>query len=403
MKPIDTARLSIQAIRRYPLRTSMLLLAIAIGVAAVVLLTSVGEGARRYVTGEFAALGTHLLVVLPGKAETAGAGATGMIVGETTRDLTLEDSMALRRSARIAQVTPVVVGSGTASWRQRQREITVLGTTTEMLSIQRWNMQLGQFLPRTDMDVSAPVCVLGSIVRTEFFGNADPLGEWLRIGDTRCRVIGVLAQAGMSGPFQTDELVIMPVASAQQLFNAPGVFRILAEAVNRESVQQARRDIIEIIKARHQGEEDITVVSRDAILTTFDSIFNMITFGLAGIAAISLVVAGVLIMNVMLVAVSQRTSEIGLLKALGAKQRDIILLFLAEAACLSVLGALLGLAVGNVGAAVLGMAFPVLDFVAPTWAMAAAVGIAVISGLLFSILPARRAARLDPVLALAGR
>ena len=402
MKAVDTARLSLQAIRRYPLRTSMLLLAIAIGVAAVVLLTAVGEGARRYVTGEFAALGTHLLVVLPGKAETAGAGASGMIVGETARDLTLDDARALLRSPRVAAVTPVVVGSGTASWRQRQREITVLGTTAEMLSIQRWGMQLGQFLPRMDMDVSAPVCVLGSVVRTEFFGATNPLGEWLRIGDTRCRVIGILAQAGMSGPFQTDELVILPVASAQQLFNAPGVFRILAEAVNRESIDLARRDIIAIVKARHQGEEDITVVSRDAVLSTFDAIFDMITYGLAGIAAISLVVAGVLIMNVMLVAVSQRTSEIGLLKALGAKRHQIILLFLTEAACLSVLGALAGLALGNLGAALLGTVFPVLDFAAPTWAMAAAVGIAILSGLVFSILPARRAARLDPVLALAG-
>jgi len=403
MKIVDTARLASQSIRRYPLRTAMLLLAVSIGVASVVLLTAVGEGARRYVTGEFAALGTHLLVVLPGKSETAGGGGSGVISGETARDLTLDDAMAIERSPRIAQVAPIVIGSGNASWRAREREITVLGTTTEMLEVQHWSMQLGRFLPEIDMDVATPVCVMGNVVRDEFFGSTNPLGQWLRIGVTRCRVIGVLAQAGITGPFNTDELVILPVASAQQLFNAPGVFRILAEAVSQESMTAARRDIIEIVKARHQDEEDITVVTQDAVLATFESIFDMITMGLAGIAAISLFVAGVLIMNVMLVAVSQRTKEIGLLRALGAKRQHIISLFLTEAVFLSFFGALLGLGIGKAGSALMTLAFPIMEFTAPTWAMVAAVAISVVSGLLFAILPARRAAQLDPVLALAGR
>ncbi len=402
MKPIDTARLALQSILRYPLRTSMLLLAVAIGVTAVVLLTAVGEGARRYITGEFTALGTHLLIVLPGKSETAGGGG-GLMIGETARDLTLDDAMAVERSPLITQVAPVVVGSGNASWREREREITVLGTTTAMLPIQHWSMQAGRFLPPLDMDVATPICVMGSVVRDEFFGRSDPLGQWLRIGDSRCRVIGVLAQSGLAGPFATDELVILPVASAQQIFNAPGLFRILAEAVSNAAMPAARRDIIAIVKARHQDEEDITVVTQDSVLSTFNSIFDVITAALAGIAAISLVVAGVLIMNVMLVAVSQRTREIGLLMALGAKQRHITSLFLTEAVCLSLLGALLGLIVGMIGTTVLGTLFPIVDFAAPLWAMVAAVGIAVLSGLLFGILPARRAARLDPVHALAGR
>ena len=380
----------------------MLLLSVAIGVTAVVLLTAVGEGARRYITGEFTALGTHLLIVLPGKSETAG-NVGGLMIGETARDLTLDDALAIERSPYIVQVAPVVVGSGNASWREREREITVLGATTPMLAIQHWSMQAGRFLPAVDMDVATPVCVMGSVVRDEFFGRTDPLGQWLRIGDSRCRVIGVLAQSGIAGPFATDELVILPVASAQQIFNAPGVFRILAEAVSNEAIPAARRDIISIVKARHQGEEDITVVTQDAILSTFDAIFDIITAALAGIAAISLFVAGVLIMNVMLVAVSQRTREIGLLMALGAKQRHITSLFLTEAVCLSLLGALLGLIVGTIGTNVLGILFPIVDFAAPLWAMVAAVGIAVLSGLLFGILPARRAARLDPVHALAGR
>jgi putative ABC transport system permease protein len=403
MKIIDITRLAAQALRRYPLRSSMLLLAIAIGVAAVVALTAVGEGARRYVTGEFASLGTNMLIVLPGKSETTGAGLQGMLIGETARDLTLEDTIALTRSPRIGAVAPIVVGGGTVSWRARERDITVLGTTASMLGIQHWSLQAGRFLPRTDMDVLSSVCVLGHVVAQELFGTRSPLGQWLRIGDTRCRVIGLLSQAGLTGAFNTDEMVVMPVANVQQIFNAPSVFRILVEATSAEQMDEAHDDIISIIKARHQGEEDVTVIAQDAVIATFNSIFGVITAALAGIAGVSLVVAGVLIMNVMLVAVTQRTSEVGLLKALGAKERQILALFLTEASCLSIVGGLLGYAIGTGSAWVARTLYPIIDFHAPVWAPIAGIGVALLSGIVFGILPAHRAAKLDPVLALAKR
>jgi putative ABC transport system permease protein len=403
MKPFDVARMSLQALERYPLRTSMLLLAIAIGVAAVVLLTAVGEGARRYVTGQFSSLGTQLLIVLPGRAETAGGGIQGLLVGETARELTLDDTLAIARSPRVAQVTPLVLGAGTVSWGARERDITVLGTSSHMLAIQHWLMGAGRFLPPGDLEVAEPVCVLGHTVARELFATRSPLGEWLRIGDTRCRVLGTLAEQGMAGGFNVDETLIMPIASAQQIFNTSGVFRILVEASDRNTVQAARRDIIEIVKARHAGEEDITVITQDALVATFDTIFNMITAGLAAIAAISLVVAGVLIMNVMLVAVSQRTAEIGLLKAVGGRKSQILALFLTEAACLSLLGAVAGIGIGVAGIWLMRAMFPVLDFASPAWAALSAVGVAIVSGLVFGILPARRAAALDPVNALMRR
>jgi len=325
VKARDVARMSLQALHRYPLRTSMLLLAIAIGVAAVVLLTSVGEGARRYVTGQFSSLGTQLLIVLPGRAETAGGGIQGLLVGETARELTLDDTLAIARTPRVLKVTPLVLGAGTVSFGARERDITVLGTSAPMLDIQHWVMGAGRFLPPGDLEIAQPVCVLGHTVANELFGGVSPVGEWLRVGDTRCRVLGVLAEQGLAGGFNVDETVIMPVASAQQIFNTSAVFRILVEARALDSVEAARRDIIEIVKERHAGEEDITVVTQDALVSTFDAIFNMITAGLAAIAAISLVVAGVLIMNVMLVAVSQRTGEIGLLKAIGARNGQIVM------------------------------------------------------------------------------
>jgi putative ABC transport system permease protein len=270
-------RMSLQALRRYPLRSSMLLLAISIGVAAVVMLTAVAEGGRRYVTGEFASLGTNLLIALPGRSETAGAGLQGMLIGETARDLTLEDVIALTRSTNIARVAPLVVGGGTASWRSRERDITVLGATASLLEVQHWTLERGRFLPEMDMDVLSPVCVLGSVVAAELFRGRDALGEWIRIGDTRCRIIGILTQGGMAGAFNTDEVVVLPIANVQQMFNAPGVFRIFVEAASGERIPQARQDILDTIKARHQGEEDVTVITQDAIISTFNDIFGVVT------------------------------------------------------------------------------------------------------------------------------
>jgi putative ABC transport system permease protein len=343
------------------------------------------------------------LIALPGRSETAGAGLQGMLIGETARDLTLADVIALTRSTSISKVAPIVIGGGAASWRSRERDITVLGTTASLLDVQRWTIERGRFLPEMDMDVLSPVCVLGGVVAEELFRGRDPLGEWIRIGDARCRIIGVLSQTGVTGAFNTDEVVVLPIANVQQMFNAPGVFRIFVEAVSSERIREARQDIIDTIKARHQGEEDVTVVTQDAIIATFNDIFGVITAALAAIAGISLVVAGVLIMNVMLVAVSQRTAEVGLLKAIGAKNRQIMGLFLTEAACLSLLGGVVGYLVGTFVTFVARTLYPIIDFHAPGWASGAALGVAVVSGLVFGILPARRAARLDPVLALQKR
>lgn len=401
MRATDTLRLSGQALGRYPLRSSMLLLAISIGVASVITLTSVGEGARRYISGEFASLGTNLLIMLPGRSDTAGAGLRGMLIGETGRDLTLDDTIAIERSRYVDRVSPLVVGGGAVSWRSRERDITVIGANAAFKEIQDWELAAGRFLPETDLDVLSPVCVLGHVVATELFVNADPIGEWVRIGETRCRVVGTLAQAGMTGPFDTDELVVVPVANAQQIFNTPSVFRIFIEAAEASQMERARRDIVEIVKARHQGIEDFTVITQDAVLETFDDIFGVVTAALAGIAGISLIVAGVLIMNVMLVAVSQRTAEIGLLKALGARRGQILALFLAEASGLSLIGGVLGYGVGQAASLALRTAYPIIDFHAPLWAALAGLAVAMASGLVFGILPARRAAMLDPVEALA--
>jgi len=198
-------------------------------------------------------------------------------------------------------------------------------------------------------------------------------------------------------------MAIVPVASAQRLFNTESLFRILVEVRSREAIPRVIDFVTDTLRKRHQGEEDVTVITQDAVLATFDKILQALTLTVAGIAAISLGVAGILIMNVMLVAVAQRTTEIGLLKALGAPQRQIVTLFLAEAALLSLLGAGLGLIIGQSGTWLIGYLYPALPMGTPLWAFIAAIGVALGTGLLFSLLPAQRAARLNPVQALARR
>lgn len=382
-------------------RTILMLMAISISVASVLLLTALGEGARRYVSGEFASLGTHLVIVLPGRSETSGMGLNSMM-GITPRDLTLDDAMALQRHASIRRIAPLAIGAVEASWQNRKREVTVLGSTSELMQIRHWKLASGSFLPKADWNRATPVCVIGKNLRDEIFGAHSALGQWIRLGEYRYRVIGVMASEGRSIGIDVQDTVIIPVSSAQSLLNSPSLFRILIESKSRASMQSVIEFATKTIKQRHHGEEDVTVITQDAVLQTFDNILSTLTYGIGGIAAISLAVSGILIMNVMLVAVSQRTAEIGLLKSLGASNRRILILILAEAMLLSLLGALVGFLVGFCGSWAIRASFPDLQAFPPLWAILSSLTVALASGLLFSLLPARKAARLDPVLALQG-
>jgi len=379
-------------------RSGLMLLAMAIGVGSVVVLTALGEGARRYVSDQFAAIGTHLLIVLPGRVETTGT--VPPLVGGTPRDLTLDDARALERSSSIRLQAPLIVGSAPVSYRQLERESMILGSTAALEQVRNLRLARGRFLPTGDPERGAAIAVIGSKLKKELFGNRTALNRWLRIGDRRFRVIGVLQPMGESLGANISDVVIIPVASAQALFNTQGLFRILIQARDQGTVQKARQDIIDSIRKRHDDEEDITVITQDALLSTFNRILRALTYTVSGIAAISLTVAGILIMNVMLISVSQRTAEIGLLKALGSPQREILGLFLAEAGILSASGAILGSLAGLLGVMALRGLFPDFPLAIPLWALAGAFTLALVIGVLFGVIPARRAARLDPVQAL---
>ncbi|NVN88911.1 MAG: ABC transporter permease [Rhodopseudomonas sp.] len=402
MRFADILNFAWQVVRGSRSRTALILLAMGIGVAAVVIVSSLGEGARRYVLDQFGSLGTNLLIVLPGRSETAG-GAPGFIVGKTPRSITIDDAIALTRSHSVKRFAPLIIGTGDARWNSKNREVPVLGTTADYIQVRHMEMAQGHFLPEGDPHHAEPVCVVGMLVRRELFGAQEALGEWLRIGDRRFRVVGVLAPQGQSLGFNTDELVMVPLASAQALFNTDSLFRILVEAKGRERVPDAREDVLEIIKTRHEGERDITVITQDAVLATFDRILRALTLAVGGIAAISLGVAGILIMNVMLISVSQRRKEIGLLKAIGATSGEVKMIFFTEAVILALGGAVMGLLVGKLGQMAIGQLYPAIPFSPPWWALIAAPLTAIITSILLSVAPARRAAQLDPVQALSRR
>ena len=400
MRATDTFRFSRKALSAYPLRTALILLAMAIGVASVIILTSLGEGARQFVGAQFRMLGANVLIVLPGRSETTGG--LPPLLGTTPRDLTLNDALALQHSPAIRSVAPIIFGAASVSYGSREREVSVVGSTHSILDVRELQLALGSSFPDSNPRIAASVCILGHKLSRELFEHHNPLGKWLRIGDRRFRVIGVLSPKGQSLGMDMSDMVLIPVASARNLFNAPSLFRILIRAQHQQALAAAEKDILRIIRQRHDGDDDITVITQDALIGAVDKILKMLTWAVAGIAAISLIVAGILIMNVMLVSVSQRREEIGLLKALGAPTQQVMQLFLSEALMLSLAGGALGLLVGLGSKQLIGHLLPDFPIQTPLWAIATALLVTLATGLLFGSIPARKASRLDPVLALSG-
>jgi putative ABC transport system permease protein len=400
MRRRDLVQLAFETLTLHRLRTGLTLAAIAIGVMAVLMLTSLGDAAKAYVVREFAGVGSNLVIVIPGRIETTGFPAAG----GATRDLTLEDAAAIeRQSAVVRRQAPMSIGSGPIEYGGRSRDVRVLGSTADFLEVRKLEMSTGEFLPAGDPRQGDRVVVLGQKVAREIFQNENPLGKLVRIGDWRLRVIGVLAPKGISIGIDYDDLVIVPVSVGLKMFDQTGLFRVLAECVSPQAVPIGQREVKSILIERHRGEEDFTLMTQDAMLKTFGAVIDALTAGLAGIAAISLAVAGIGIMNVMLVSVSERTGEVGLLKALGARRRQILEVFLAEALMLSSGGALIGIVAGVIAIAI---AAAIWTFIplrpSPGW-IALVMALAIAAGVSFGLMPARRAAGLPAADALRGK
>ncbi|MHB8845248.1 MAG: ABC transporter permease [Nitrospirota bacterium] len=399
MNFLETFRVALEAILSNKVRSGLTMLGVIIGVLAVILLVSIGEGARVYITKELTGLGTNLLIVTPGKTTTSG-GFHPPSAG-TVRKLTYDDAQALRRRAwLLTDAVPIVLGTGRIKFRNIGRDTMVIGTTPEFQRVRNLFVGIGSYVSQGDVDSKAKVVVLGTKVKEELFGDQNALGQVVMLSDARYRVVGVMQKKGTSLGWDIDDVVFIPVTSGQELFDTDGLFEILASTPRAEDVDRAIAQVKDILIRRHAHKEDFTIQTQGAMLSTMDTILGVLTAVLGGIAGISLLVGGIGIMNIMLVSVRERTREIGIRKAIGARNSDIMAQFLIEAITLSGVGGIIGILLG-VGLALL---IPLFVTVLPTsvsvWSIAMAFSFSMAVGVFFGVYPARKASLQDPITAL---
>ena len=392
----DALRFTTQSVLAYRMRSSLTALGIGIGVAAVVLLTSIGEGINEYMVEQFTQFGTNMIAVQPGKANTLGISAG---VFNSVRPLSLEDAQALERAPYVLHSVPVVSGGASVEARGRERRVTVVAVGPRFDQVFKFSPSHGSFLPDDDLERPRPVVVLGARVHKELYGGENPLHDQVRVGGNRYRVIGVMESKGDMLGIDLDDTVFIPVASGLALFNREGVHEIDVLYDENAPVEEVIAATERILIARHGGE-DFTIVSQQQMLDVLGSIIGVLTLGVAAIGSIALLVGGVGIFTIMTIAVRERTAEIGLLRAIGAERRRISQLFLGEAMLLAGLGGMAGLVVGIGVIAVVELAVPAMPTRISPLYVALAETIAVAIGLIAGVLPAKRAAALEPLKAL---
>jgi putative ABC transport system permease protein len=389
----DLVWLTSSAVTANRLRSVLTGLGIAVGISAVVLLTSIGEGVHRFVLSEFTQFGTTVVSINPGRTTTHGA-AIGVF--GTVRPLTIGDAEALRRGPYVVATEGTMQGNAAAEFGERSRRTTVLGVGPEFPEILKFEVATGKFLPPDDPRAARAFAVLGSKLYTELFGVANPLGERIRVGGSRYRVIGVLESKGQVLGFDLDDAVYIPTGRALELFNREGVQEIHVLYESEAPVDAVVDGVKRILNERH-GREDYTITTQEQMLDVLGSILGVLTFAVGALGGISLFVGAVGIFTIMTIAVRERTSEIGLLRALGSTRGQILGLFLGEATLLAAVGGVVGLAFGWGLAWLLSVTVPALPVHTPWSYAVSAVALAAVIGLGAGVLPARRAARLDPV------
>ncbi len=398
MRAADFIRFTIASLTAHRLRTVLTALGIAVGVAAVMLLTAIGEGLHRFVIAEFTQFGTNLISVTPGRISTHGA-SLGAV--NTVRPLSIDDAVALRRARHVKLTVPLVQGNAEVEQGGRSRRVTLYGVGADFAEAFGMRVASGAFLPHDDPRAPRAFAVLGAKAADELYGAESPLGGRIRVGGTRFRVIGVMEAKGQVLGFDLDDTVFIPVARALELFNRESVMEINLVYEPTAPVAEVEAEVRRILVARH-GAEDFTITPQEKMLEVFGTILNAITFAVTAIGAISLVVGGVGILTILSIAVAERTAEIGLLRAVGATRGAVLLLFLGEATLIAAIGGLAGLALGWGLAGVLKLALPALPVHTPWLYAVLAEAVAVVVGRAAGVLPARRAAQLDPLEALRG-
>ena len=390
-------RFALDAVSGHRLRTFLSTLGVAIGIGSVILLTSIGEGTRQYMLDQFTQFGTNLLAINPGKAQTMGIPG---IMGGTTHKLTLDDARALERISGVVKVMPLAFATARVEGNGRGRSVFVYGVTSDVPEVWQFRARQGSFWPAGEPRQTRALTVVGPKLKRELFGDANALGRFVRIGGMRFRVVGIMEPKGQFLGFDIDDAAYIPVGTAMNLFNLDEVNEIDVLFSHASLLDGVVAGITRLLTDRHDGNEDFTITSQAAMLETSDNIMGIITMAVGAIAAISLLVGAVGILTMTWISVGERTSEIGVLRAIGASRWQVQFVFLAEAAVLATAGGVVGLA-GGVGlAALLRFLVPGLPVRTPVEFVVAALLVSVVTGLLSGLLPARRAASLDPIEAL---
>lgn len=393
MRARDFILLTTSTLRAQRLRSALAVLGIAVGIAAVILLTSIGQGVREFVLSQFTRFGSNLIIVVPGRVQTAG-----MTIGVfgTVRPLTIDDALAVRRAPHVLLTNPTTDGSAEVRYGSRRRRVIVYGFTPAWAKIWNFRMAAGSFLPDDDPRAPRALAVLGATAKQELFGNENAIGKRIEISGSRFRVVGVVEPQDRVLGIDINDSVSIPTGRALELFNREGLTGVHVThdpTVPQDKVVQGMR---RIMTARH-GREDVTFITQDEMVRVLGSILGVLTFAVGALGSISLVVGGVGILTIMTIAVTERTAEIGLLRALGAGRGQILRLFLGEAAMLAAIGGATGLALGVGVAQVLTLAVPALPVSTPWWFAVLAEVMAVTVGLTAGVVPAIRAARMEPV------
>ncbi|KOP23436.1 ABC transporter permease [Hapalosiphon sp. MRB220] len=384
------------------LRSTLTMLGIVIGNASVIAMIGIGEAGQKYVNKQLESLGPNVLFVLPGNRETQ------RISRDTPKTLVLADAEAIATQVpTVAGVAPELNSRQVVNYRSRNTDVNIIGTTPSFLQVRDFETAKGRFFTDIDIKRNNQVVVLGANLAERFFGTSNPIGQQLRIKNVSFQIIGVLTAKGSSLGADYDEAALIPLTtSASRLVgeNSPygiGLAYIVVSARDANSVDAAEFQITNLLRQRHKinSEDDFTIRTQKDAMQTIGQITSALTIMLAAIAAISLIVGGIGIMNIMLVSVTERTQEIGLRKAIGATQQDILLQFIIEAVILSAAGGLIGTAIG-VGGILLVAALTPLDAGISVVAISLTVGVSGGIGLFFGVVPARRAAQLDPIVAL---
>ncbi len=393
----DATQFAFHAINAHRMRSFLTLLGIAVGIAAVILLTSIGEGVHQFVLSEFSQFGTNVIGITPGKVKTGGQPPTG--IPTTARLLTMEDAKALRKIPHVDASSPTVFGNSEVEGNGRLRRSTIYGVDADFTRVLRSTVSIGSFLPHEGAGSTRNLVVLGSRLRSELFGAENPLGAKVRIGGLHFRVIGVMAPKGQFLGIDLDDTAFIPAERALELYNRDGLMEIHVIYDETSTSSAIVKQIKQILSLRH-GAEDFTVTTQEDMLDTLSNILNILTMAVGALGGISLLVGGVGIVTIMTISVTERTNEVGLLMALGARRSTVLGLFLSESVILAAVGGVFGLALGAGIAQGLRLAVPNLPVHTP-WSFAiGALVMSAIIGLLAGVMPARSAARLDPIEAL---